>query len=184
MQNKSELRRTLITARNAIVRDQRQRLDNDIATKILAWWEMYQFHSLGVYWPMRGEPDLHPLYVSLSAQGVRLALPMVIAPAQPLQFISWTPGEAVKKDRFGACIPAAQTDETKPDALLIPCLGFTRSGYRLGYGGGFYDRTLAAKPRPYAVGIAYGNGETEFAIDTYDIALDLVITDNMSFSCQ
>tara|TARA_R110001599_G_scaffold64023_3_gene179318 strand:+ start:980291 stop:980845 length:555 start_codon:yes stop_codon:yes gene_type:complete len=184
MQNKSTLRANLITARNAIINDQRTLLDNNIATKILTWWQTNQFHSLGVYWPMRGEPDLHPLYATLHAQGVRLALPVVVAPAHPLQFMYWTPGEEVNKDRYGACVPAAQNEVIKPDALLIPCLGFTRSGYRLGYGGGFYDRTLALKPRPYTVGVAYANGETEFAPETYDVVLDLIITDTTSFTCQ
>ena len=184
MQNKSALRTSLMTARNAIVNDQRRLLDNKIATKILAWWEMHQFRSLGVYWPMRGEPDLHALYATLQAQGTQLALPVVTGSEQPLQFVTWTPGEAVNQDRFGACIPAAKNATIKPDALLIPCLGFTRNGYRLGYGGGFYDRTLAVKPRPYSLGIGYTNGETEFAPDTYDIVLDRIITDTLDFTCQ
>jgi 5,10-methenyltetrahydrofolate synthetase len=184
MQNKPALRSSLMAARTAIVNDQRRRLDNNIAAKILAWWETHRFGSLGVYWPMRGEPDLHALYTRLHAQGAQLALPVVIAPQQPLQFVAWTPGEAVQQDRFGACIPSAQNERIQPEALLIPCLGFTRSGYRLGYGGGFYDRTLAVKPRPYSLGIGYTNGETEFAPDTYDIVLDRIITDTLDFTCQ
>lgn len=184
MQNKTTLRADLKSVRNDISNDQRTLLDNNIASKILAWWQTHQFHTLGVYWPMRGEPDLHPLYATLDGQGVRLALPIVVAAAQPLRFMRWTPGEKVNQDRYGACVPAAQNELIKPETLLIPCLGFTRSGYRLGYGGGFYDRTLAIKPRPYTVGIAYTNNETEFAPDTYDVVLDLIITDTTSFTCQ
>lgn len=182
MQKKSELRCALLAARSAISADQRLLLDSRIAVKILEWWNVRRVKTLGVYWPMRDEPDLHALYATLHAQGVQLALPVVVADDSPLRFVAWTPGEAMLRDRFGTCVPALPKNDMQPEALLIPCLGFTRERFRLGYGGGFYDRTLAPATRPFTVGVAYANGETVFAVDAYDIALDIVITDASVFS--
>jgi 5,10-methenyltetrahydrofolate synthetase len=187
MQNKSELRRALLAARNAIHQDQRPLLDHKLSIKILAWQAAAGIKTLGVYWPMRGEADLHAAYAALVEQGVHLALPLV-HPDAALTFVAWTPGEALSKDRFGTGVPAAAKPELRPEALLIPCLGFNRQCYRLGYGGGFYDRTLAPQsplqPRPLAIGVAYAQGEVEFAADTYDIALDMIVTEDASFTAS
>lgn len=181
MQNKLELRRTLLAARTALAPDQRQLFDRRIGTKILQWWRTEQPAALGVYWPMRGEPDLHQAYASLSELGVQLALPVIVGDTAPLQFVRWTPGEALHKDRFGTSVPVAENALVQPQALLIPCLGFNAECFRLGYGGGFYDRTLAQEPRPRTLGVAYAFGEVDFANEIYDIALDMVITEETTF---
>lgn len=181
MHNKLELRRTLLTLRNAIAADQRPLLDRRIAAKILEWWSVARVQTLGVYWPMRGEPDLREAYASLCAQGVQLALPVIVNDDAPLKFVEWTPGEPLSRDRYGVDIPALSSSEIQAEALLIPCLGFSRACFRLGYGGGFYDRTLALAPRPYTIGVAYAIGETAFAADPYDIALDSVMTEEATF---
>ncbi|HTH45371.1 MAG TPA: 5-formyltetrahydrofolate cyclo-ligase [Oxalicibacterium sp.] len=177
MQNKTELRQELLAARNAIADRQRASLDNAIAVKILDWWQESRMQTLGVYWPMRGEPDLHALYAELAARGVQLALPVATA-RQPLQFLPWTPGEMVVRDRYGAGVPAVARDIVQPQALIIPCVGFNTERFRLGYGGGFYDRTLALAPRPYAIGVAYAIGETRFEIGAHDMPLDAIVTDS------
>lgn len=177
MENKAELRRKLLTLRNAISPEEKTLFDHQIVDRILAWWDTTRTANLGVYWPMRGEPDLQPAYEMLRAQGVRLALPAVVTDNAPLKFMSWTPGEKLECDRFGAQTPPATNPEVWPQALIIPCLGFNAARFRLGYGGGFYDRTLEAVPRPYTVGVAYASGEVRFAADTFDIALDQVITE-------
>lgn len=177
MQNKTELRPALLAKRNGIAADQRPLLDNAIAAKILDWWDEKKLHSIGVYWPMRGEPDLHQLYATLQKKGVRLALPVVVGNNEPLKFVAWMPGEALMQDRFGASVPVARNEELELQALIIPCLGFNRERFRLGYGGGFYDRTLAHASRPFTVGVAYAVCETSFAADPFDIALDMMITD-------
>jgi len=176
MQNKTEIRKALLAARNAIPPAQRAALDSAIAAKILGWWDASRVQTIGVYWPMRGEPDLHALYAQLAARGVQLALPLA-APDQPLRFLSWMPGEMVVRDRYGAGVPAAATAQLAPDALLIPCVGFTTDCFRLGYGGGFYDRTLARAPRPYTIGVAYAIGETTFDAAAHDLRLDRIVTD-------
>jgi 5-formyltetrahydrofolate cyclo-ligase len=78
-------------------------------------------------------------------------------------------------------VPSPPQVIVQPQALLIPCVGFNRQRMRLGYGGGYYDRTLAASPRPLAIGIAYRGSLATFAADPYDIALDAIITEDGCF---
>jgi 5,10-methenyltetrahydrofolate synthetase len=184
MENKTDIRPSLLATRTAIAADQRPLLDNAIGAKILDWWNEKRLHTIGVYWPMRGEPDLHAVYATLHRQGVQLALPIVVADNQPLKFVAWTPGEAMNKDRFGASVPVAANPELEPQALIIPCLGFNHERFRLGYGGGFYDRTLVHAPRPYTVGVAYAVCETFFDVEPFDIALDIIVTDQTVLSAH
>ncbi len=175
--DKAALRRVLLANRQAITAEVRQHWDAAIGARVLAWWNANPVGCLGVYWPIRNEPDLRELYQALVHQGVQLALPAVTARDAPLRFLGWQPGEALAKDAFGAMLPQDAASEVQPDALLIPCVGFNSDRFRLGYGGGFYDRTLAASPRPLAVGVAYECCRTEFDTDTFDIALDVMITE-------
>ncbi len=78
---------------------------------------------------------------------------------------------------MGVQVPAASSAEVAPELLLIPCVGFNQERFRLGYGGGFYDRTLAARPRPRAIGVAYECSRAEFSVEAHDIALDAVVTE-------
>jgi 5-formyltetrahydrofolate cyclo-ligase len=106
---------------------------------------------------------------------------VVAAKDAPLRFAAWTPGDAVVRDMMGVSIPAPPQRIVQPQALLIPCVGFTSGRVRLGYGGGFYDRTLAMSPRPLAIGIAYSIARTTFAHAPHDAVLDLVITESSCF---
>ncbi|RBA24986.1 5-formyltetrahydrofolate cyclo-ligase [Herminiimonas fonticola] len=182
MQNKSELRQLLLTARNAITAEQKLLWDKQLIEKVMTCWSIKRFHTMGVYWPMRGEPDLNAAYATLTELGVQLALPVVVSDNTPLKFCAWTPGDPVIKDRYGAAVPADQHKELQPQALIIPCVGFNKQRFRLGYGGGFYDRTLASVPKPYTIGVAYANAETIFAADPYDVALDMVMTPTATFA--
>ena len=182
MQNKSELRQLLLTLRKAISIEQRLLWDKQLVEKVMTWWAVKRLHTVGVYWPMRDEPDLYSAYVTLTELGVQLALPVVVSDNAPLKFYAWTPGDPVIKDRYGAAVPAEQHTELQPLALIIPCVGFSKQRFRLGYGGGFYDRTLASIPRPHTIGVAYANAETIFAADSYDVALDMVMTPSTTFA--
>lgn len=178
--DKAALRLALLAARRAIAADNRSEWDRELGRRVLAWaaaWrQALPDGVLGVYWPIRGEPDLRPVYAELAASGVALALPVVVGNDSPLCFLAWTPGENMDKDSFGVAVPASNVS-AKPSALLVPCVGFNRRKLRLGYGGGFYDRTLALAPRPQAIGIAYSCGLAEFDGDPHDIALDAIITE-------
>jgi 5-formyltetrahydrofolate cyclo-ligase len=174
---KAQLRNALLAARRAIDPAMRSAWDAAIGARVQAWWHASRPAVLGVYWPLRGEPDLHAAYAALAAQGAALALPVVLQPDAPLAFAAWVPGEAMVKDAMGVAVPAALRPLARPPALLVPCLGFNAAGYRLGYGGGYYDRTLEAAPRALAVGIAYSCLAADFASAPHDVALDLVITE-------
>jgi 5-formyltetrahydrofolate cyclo-ligase len=175
--NKADLRRSLLAARRAIDPALRAAWDAAICARVLAWWRAAPAPLLGVYWPLRGEPDLAPAYAALAAAGAALALPVVLQADAPLAFAAWTPGEAMVKDSMGVAVPAELRLVARPAALLVPCLGFNEECYRLGYGGGYYDRTLEAAPRPFAVGIAYACLAAHFASAAHDVALDLILTE-------
>ena len=169
----------MLAARSAVGSVQRARQEVAIANNVMAWLRLHPIKILGVYWPMRGEPDLRPLYAELAAQGMRLALPVVLERDAPLAFAAWSPGDALTADRMGISAPVSRTLVT-PDALLVACVGFSDTGHRLGYGGGFYDRTLEQLPRPCAIGIATEAGRAFFACDAHDIAMDVVITERIA----
>jgi len=175
--DKPQLRRTLKDRRRAIDPATRRVWDDRIGARVLAWWHADPGAVLGVYWPLAGEPDLRPAYAELAEAGVRLALPVVLARDAALGFAEWVPGEPTVADSLGVAVPAELRLVARPDALLVPCLGFDARGYRLGYGGGFYDRTLAAPPRPRTLGVAYACQQAQFAIGEHDIALDRIVTE-------
>ncbi len=135
------------------------------------------------YLAMGDEMDVMPALLALSDNGWRAALPVVAAKAQPLTFRRWAPGEALEDGVFGTRHPAAAADEVRPALLLVPFLAFDRAGYRLGWGGGFYDRTLAqlrADGRPVvAAGVGYAGQEVDAVPRaSYDAALDWVVTED------
>jgi 5-formyltetrahydrofolate cyclo-ligase len=174
---KPALRCALIANRQAIKPEVRNQWDAAIGRRVIDWWAVHRPKTLGVFSPVRGEPDLQKVYAELAARGVQLALPMVVAKDEPLRFAAWIPGDPLIQDAMGVAIPADANTTVRPDALLVPCVGFNAMNLRLGYGGGFYDRTLAVQPRPLAVGIAYECCLVEFDGAAHDVALDGIITE-------
>jgi 5,10-methenyltetrahydrofolate synthetase len=174
---KADLRRQLLTARRALDAATRAAWDHAICAQVVAWWKDAQPAALGVYWPLRDEPDLHAAYAELARLGARLLLPVVVEKHQALEFAEWKIGETMVKDAMGVAVPADLRLTEYPPALLVPCLGFNPQGYRLGYGGGFYDRTLAREPRPRTLGIAYSCLGVKFSADAHDVALDRILTE-------
>lgn len=177
VQAKSTLRKQLLAARRALDPATRAQWDRALCEQVLEWQQRAEVAVLGVYWPLRDEPDLQPAYAELARRGVQLLLPVVVERDAPLAFARWDIGEAMVKDAMGVAVPAALRMAAYPPALLVPCLGYNKHGYRLGYGGGFYDRTLARTPRPATVGIAYSSLQADFPDDSHDIALDVVLTE-------
>jgi 5-formyltetrahydrofolate cyclo-ligase len=177
MNDKATLRRMLLAERAILNKETRTHWDDAICKGIMTWWQRRPSKTIGVYWPIRGEPDLHLVYRDLALRGVQLALPMVSDKDGPLRFLAWQPGDPLTKDAMGVSIPANTNSIVKPDVLLIPCVGFNAAGFRLGYGGGFYDRTLSEPNRPFTIGIAYSFGRVDFDNETHDIALDMILTE-------
>ena len=132
---------------------------------------------LAGYMPMRTEID--PLPAMAVHQGV-VGVPVIMAKATPLRFREWGPGAAMVAGEFGAKIPA-EGGWIEPEVLIVPLLAFDAAGYRLGYGGGFYDRTLAglrARHRVLAVGFAFAAQEVAAVpVDGFDQRLDAVVTE-------
>lgn len=133
------------------------------------------------YWPFRSEIDPRPLMERLYARGHRIVLPVAARKAAPLIFRVWGPGAPLVKAGLGGLVPDISAPELEPDILLVPMLAFDAAGYRLGYGGGFYDRTLerlrARKP-VQAIGVAYTAQEAEAVPrETTDQKLDAVLTE-------
>ena len=132
---------------------------------------------LGAYLPLRGEPDLSTLMQQWVARGGTIGLPVVAAPAAPLEFGRWVPGMAVVRERFGVARPEP-FQPVAPDLMVIPCVGFDERCFRLGYGGGYYDRTLAAHSCR-AIGVAYDGCEiASFEAGEHDIALSEIVTES------
>lgn len=133
------------------------------------------------YWPMGSELDVRPLLLRLHERGQRLCLPVVVRAGARLVFRLWQPGDELEPAGFGTQVPAESQPDVIPNVLLVPLLAFDRQGYRLGYGGGFYDRTLVhwrEKRNVLAIGIAYAGQEMPAVPrGTHDQALDLIVTE-------
>ncbi|MFN6251617.1 MAG: 5-formyltetrahydrofolate cyclo-ligase [Acetobacteraceae bacterium] len=129
------------------------------------------------YWPMGDEMDPRPLMLALASCGHAIALPVTPPRGEPLAFRAWAPGAALRPGPMGTSEPVAG-EELRPEVLLVPLLAFDRTGRRLGYGGGYYDRTLAALPGAKAIGIAYAGQEmAEVPAGPQDFRLPLIATE-------
>ena len=133
------------------------------------------------YWPLRDEMDPRPVLSALAARGQRLCLPVVVEAGAALAFRAWQPDAPLEPAAFGTRVPGPDCPAVAPDILLVPLLAFDRRGRRLGYGGGFYDRTLAAlrgRRAIVAVGLAFAAQEAaEVPVEAGDEALDRIVTE-------
>ena len=131
------------------------------------------------YWPIKAEPDLRFWMESLHQQGARMALPVVEVPASPLVFRAWSPGAKMERGHWNIPVPAAEAERLVPDVALAPLVGWDGEGYRLGYGGGYFDRTLAAfKPKPFVIGVGLQSSRIETIFpQAHDIRLDAIVTE-------
>ena len=113
---------------------------------------------VSAFWPIKEEIDIRPLMIELFSAGCQMALPVVQGRGKPLLFRAWRPGDPLEAGVFGTLQPAARREIVEPDALIVPLLACDREGWRLGYGGGFYDRTLAGlrtRRKVTAVGVGF-----------------------------
>ena len=138
---------------------------------------------VGGFWPMAGEIDLRFLLRALHARGHRVALPETPPRGQPLRFRLWTPESVMLPARFGTQHPDGP--ELVPDFLLVPLVAFDRQGRRLGYGGGYYDRTLPGLPGAGLLGCAFAAQELdEVPANEYDARLPRVATERGIILCE
>jgi 5-formyltetrahydrofolate cyclo-ligase len=137
------------------------------------------------YWPMRDEIDIRPLLESLHRRGHRVLLPVTPRLGLPLSFRAWQPGMALVAERHGTSCPPPDSPEGVPDWLFVPLLAFDAQGGRLGYGGGYYDRTLAGLPHATAIGCAYAAQQLDAVpVGDYDRRLHAVATERGVIACS
>ena len=142
-ETKRAMRRGLVQDRDGLMAAHGPTARLAIRDRYLASFEPPPGTAVSAFWPMPGELDLRPLLEALHARGCVCALPVVVAPNTPLLFRSWEPGVELLTSRFGIAEPGPERPAVRPQHALVPLLAFDDDGYRLGYGGGFYDRTLA-----------------------------------------
>ncbi|MDE1948532.1 MAG: 5-formyltetrahydrofolate cyclo-ligase [Burkholderiales bacterium] len=177
--DKKLLRRQLQAERQSLV-DRHQRSVH--LQEVLRVWLVGRNEStIGAYWSIKGEFDALPALYRWSEvdPGRRIGLPVMNRETRQLRFHVWYPGCPMEDDAYGIPKPK-DTEEFAPRLLLVPCVGFGPGGLRLGYGGGFYDRTLAAlEPRPVTVGIGYAHGFVPWLeAEPHDVPLDVVLTED------
>ncbi len=157
------------------------RAGNMIARQLVGGVPLREQETVAGYWPVREEADPMPALLRLVARGHRAALPHVMGRTRPLAFRAWVPGDAMILSPFGIPEPRPLAKDVRPTLVLVPGLWFDRAGFRLGYGGGFYDRTLAElrKDGPVlSIGIAYG-GQVGGALprEAHDVPVDWIVTE-------
>ncbi len=185
--NNADLLRTRLRAeRKTMSVDLRQRQSHLICQALQSWFAMLHPtpRVVAAFWPMQDEPDLKPLLSYLVQRGVTVVLPVVVKRHMPLKFYKWTPETQLTAGNFGVMEPPC-THPYTPELLLVPTLGFTSAADRLGYGGGYYDRTLAnihAQHLPaLTIGIAWSEAQLDseshgYHPQAHDVRLDAILT--------
>lgn len=171
-------RERLIAARLAIPARERRHLDEILTRTLDSLLPTVEGKIVSAYWPFRAEPDLRPWLESVAQRGGRAALPLVVQKGAPLVFRTWRQGEPLEPGIWNIPVPS-QGPAVLPDVVIAPLVGFDAEGYRLGYGGGFFDRTLAAMPRrPLVIGIGYAQQRIATIFpQPYDIAMSVIVTE-------
>lgn len=187
-QQKRDLRAKMVAWRDTVTKEQR-----DETAAALAWSGLTFARPMKAdavvsgFASLANELDCMPLLHRLAGEGCRVALPLVRGKGMPLEFRAWAPGDAMDAGVWGIAQPKADKAVLQPDVLLVPLLAVDREGRRLGYGGGFYDRTLAGLRKEKAV-VAIGLAYDEQVIDAvphldYDEPLDWVLTPSGALRC-
>ena len=183
--NKTELRKRLIEERLNLP-DRLQR--SELLQRALRIWLVGRADTvIGAYWPIKGEFDPLPALYRWQEDGAlgdsaastrKIGLPVVDKIHKTLTFYAWYPGCPMEEDAYNIPKPK-DTEVVVPTLLFVPCVGFGPGGYRLGYGGGFYDRTLATlTPKPTTVGLAYSHAwAAEFVPEAHDVPLAAILTE-------
>ncbi len=178
-QQKSALRREAHAARAALSAEDRAEAAQAVAAHFFEQIAYAPEDIVAGYWPIRDELDCQAILVRLVDVGQRVVLPVVVAPDAPLDLRVWEADQPLYEAGFGTLAPSDLAPRAAPDLVLMPLLGFDNAGTRLGYGGGYYDRTLAVLGRkPLLVGLAFAAQELPaIPREAHDIPLDAVVTE-------
>jgi 5,10-methenyltetrahydrofolate synthetase len=182
---KASLRKELLVKRVAVSDDDRKAWNAAITHNLIEGFPHLAGLCIGIYWPYQGECDPRHAAHHFCELGATLALPEVVQKGEPLRFRAWWPGVAMGKGVYDIPVPEG-TDAVVPQALIMPPVGFDAAGYRLGYGGGFYDRTLTSmSPRPLTIGVAFELSRlSTIHPQSFDLAMDYVVTERGIFTPQ
>ncbi len=175
---RKQQRTQLIARRKIITKEDHHLWSYAITTLLQQGFPKLHKNNVGIYWPIHREFDPRPAAIYFHQQGATLALPEVVNKHTPLCFQEWWPDAPMKKGAYGIPTPE-DAEQINVDVVMIPMLGFDSHGYRLGYGSGYFDRTLAViKPRPLAIGIAFEISRLNSVYpQPHDIPMDFVITE-------
>ena len=170
-------RATLLAQRMAVGREQHDRWNTQLTNRLLAALDPLPGMVIAGYWPLKAEFDARFVMRAWREAGARTALPVVVQKAAPLQFRDWWPGMRTSAGVYDLPVPE-EGDIVTPRLALVPPIGFDAMGYRLGYGGGYYDHTLAAlTPRPLTIGVAFEMARIDtISPQPHDIAMDFIAT--------
>jgi len=175
---RKQQRTHLVECRKAITKNDHRLWSNTITTLLQRGFPELREKNIGIYWPIHGEYDPRPVGVYFHQQGATLALPEVANKHTPLCFQKWWPDAPMKKGAYGIPTPE-NTEQVDINVMMVPMLGFDSQGYRLGYGSGYFDRTLAViMPRPLVIGIAFEISRID-SVDPqpHDIPMDFIVTE-------
>lgn len=173
-----ERRRGLLNQRLSVDAAVRRQLSREIVVRLANLIDAAAYPTLGFYWPIRGEIDVRELARTHLAAGGRTALPVIVNKHAPVEFWQWEPAMPTQPGVLNIPVPRERR-LLIPDVLVVPLLGFDRAHFRLGYGGGYYDRTLAAaERRPLAIGVASAEAELQTIYpQPHDIPMDVIVTE-------
>lgn len=176
-----ELRQRLVEQRRALSAERCVFFSSAICSHLKQHFPQLATMHVGFCWPVNNEPDLRPLMMSFLSSGNRgfaALLPVVVADNTALAFRAWTPASRMIPDPYGIPMPA-EGEFVLPQALLIPVNAFDAHGYRIGYGGGFFDRTLATlDPTPLSIGVGFELSRVDsIHPQPHDVRLDAIVTE-------
>jgi 5-formyltetrahydrofolate cyclo-ligase len=178
---KTALRREALARRGAVSPIARPAFAHRLAEEGLRLARLWRPRAVSAFHPLRDEPDTLELLRALAAEGFLTALPTVVGRGAPLVFRLWRPGDPTRSGAMSIAEPLEAAPAVDPDLLFVPLACFDRRGHRIGYGAGFYDRTLArlrAMKPVHAVGVAYGVCEVAAVpYEAHDQSLDAIVTD-------
>lgn len=179
---KKQQRKQLIAVREAIPEKTHRQWSQSISGFLRQKFSQPQKMIIGIYWPFRAEYDPRSMSQYLIQQGATLALPEVTDRNAPLRFREWSPETSMQEGAYGIPVPAG-TRIVHLDAVIIPMVGFDQHGYRLGYGSGYFDRTLASYPsQPLSIGVAFELQRLENVYpQSHDIPMHFVVTESGIF---
>jgi 5,10-methenyltetrahydrofolate synthetase len=181
--DKRALRAQLLAKRQTMSTLDKMRFDDAICQGVRRLINNFGEHDsvIALYSPIRGEPDVQPLAEQLLSEGFSVVLPVVVGRDMPLKFAQYTRTDSLVVSSLGILEPDLDVlNPLIPDVVVIPCVGFDKHSHRLGYGGGFYDRTLATWKQkghePLTIGVAYDEALVMFEVGVFDVPMNEVVT--------